>query len=232
MRLHTAMRQSATGLQHFLNLRFGSIVALWLALAACTKPTPPAPRLAPAQPSDNGGTGARRSGSDAPSRMETAPAADPVTTTTRATRVPAKAPDAAAAEAGAAPRGLVSLEQEFVRPNASVAQRSGIIQEIAALDSPQAIDVLTRMFHRERREELRLEIVGAIGAMPNEQLVPSKLTFFSRATDPATPRLIRQIAIVTLGELEDNRAETLLRRFQSDSDPEIRATIAQVLRER
>jgi HEAT repeat protein len=189
-------------------------------------------RLESAQPSDYVGNGARPRGSDALSHTETAPLADPVTTSARATDDLTKAPDAEVAEAEPAPRGLVSLEQEYVRPNASVAQRSAIIQEIATMDTAQAIDVLTRMFHRERREELRLEIVSAIGAMPNEQLVPSKLAFFSRATGPATPRLIRQIAIVALGELEDIRAETLLHRLQSDSDPEIRATVTQALRGR
>jgi HEAT repeat protein len=129
-------------------------------------------------------------------------------------------------------RHAFALEQEYAVRTATIERRGEIIREIAQLETAQGISALRRLFDRERREELRLEIVSAVGAIENEQLLPAKLQFFSRATEPQTPRLLREVSAIALSELDDPRAEALLRGLQSDPDAELRATVRQLLDER
>jgi hypothetical protein len=134
----------------------------------------------------------------------------------------------AVAETSPGPR---ALEQRYALLSSGPETRQEIIKELGEISSSEAVDVLSRLFQREKREELKLEILGAIGGLDDDKFLEPKLSFFARAISPPYPRLVRQVAINTLGEIDDPRVMVLLRTLRSDGDPQIRTFAAEVLRE-
>src|SRR5687767_529372 len=179
MRRQSAMRQSATQLAiHRAAPRWCSVVTVCVLVAGCSKPSAPLPSET---------TQSRDSSRDAlPALKKADPAPLPIrpaagvanTLPERTTASEISAFSKAAADRGenaVAPPAVVELERHYLRPDVTVEMRTEIIREIARAETAQAIGVLTRIFQRERREELRLEIVSAIAAMENEQLAAAKL---------------------------------------------------------
>lgn len=124
-----------------------------------------------------------------------------------------------------------ALEQRYALPSSRPETRTEIIRELGALGTDKAIRVLSRIFARERREELRLEILGAIADMDDDKVLEPKLFFFANALSPKLSRLIRQVAISSLSEMEDSRVIPLLRNLRFDADSEIQLLVAETLRD-
>ena len=233
------MRQSATGTVHRGWLAATFALALTLVSAGCSKRAgaPESPQTVRG-PTPRPNASAKQTGNRVDVSLPNEPqrardglssaAGKPASQSIHAAESSALPP----ANAEPVARNAFALEQEYGSQRATIERRGEIIGELAQLDTAPGMEALRRLFDRERREELRLGIVSAIGAMENEQLLTAKLDFFSRATEPKTPRLIREVSAIALSELDDPGAEALLRRLQSDPDAELRATVRQLLRDR
>jgi HEAT repeat protein len=123
------------------------------------------------------------------------------------------------------------LEQRYALPSSRPETRSEIIRALGALGTHEGIRALSRIFARERREELRLEIIGAIADMDDDKVLEPKLSFFATALSPKLSRLIREVAISSLSEMEDSRVIPLLRNLRFDGDSEIQTLVAETLRD-
>jgi HEAT repeat protein len=129
------------------------------------------------------------------------------------------------------PPGPRALEERYALASSGPEARQEIIQALGEISSPEAVDVLSRLFQREKREELKMAILEAIGGLDDDKVLEPKLSFFARAISPPYPRLGREVAITTLGDIEDPRVIVLLRNLGSDNDPQIRTLAAEMLRD-
>ncbi len=126
------------------------------------------------------------------------------------------------------PRGL---EQRYALASSTPELRQEIIQQLGEIGSAQAVIVLSRLFQREKREELQMAILGTIGGMENDNVLEDKLAFLARAVTPVHSRLLREVAINTLGDIDDPRVIALLRSLRSDDDAQIRTFATELLRD-
>jgi hypothetical protein len=121
---------------------------------------------------------------------------------------------------------LDSLEQRYLR-SADPEEKIETIAQISDLPDAEAVPALGRLFRNEPSVELRCELLGAIiGCEENE---PAKLEALTGALLPAQPPSVRQIAIAGLETMDTPEAKELLQRMRYDSDPDIRAAVAEAL---
>ncbi len=123
------------------------------------------------------------------------------------------------------------LEQKYLLADSNVETRMELIQEFGGIETRESVEALARLFGRERREELRLEMMGAISNMEGVAILELKLSFFAAAAGSTQPRLLRDVAITLLAEMDDSRVPDLLRDLRSDPDADIRSMAAEALRE-
>jgi hypothetical protein len=62
--------------------------------------------------------------------------------------------------------------------------RGEIIRELGTLGTPEAIAALSRIFSREKREELRLEIIRVVGESDDDKVRERKFSFFAATLSP------------------------------------------------
>jgi hypothetical protein len=126
------------------------------------------------------------------------------------------------------PRGL---EQRYALASSTPEAREEIIQQLGEIGNAQAVVVLSRLFQREKRAELQIAILGTIGGMENDNIFEEKLAFLSRAIMPMHSRLLREVAINTLADVDDPRAIPLLQTLRFDGDAQIRTLAGELLRD-
>ena len=137
-------------------------------------------------------------------------------------------PAVAATEMTSDPR---VLEQRYLLRSSVPEVRQEIIRALGEIKSRESVEVLSRLFQRERREELKLDILGTIGDLDDDKMLEPKLAFLFRAVTSTHARLVREVAISTLADIDDRRVIALLQSLQSDGDLEIRSFAAEVLRD-
>jgi len=123
------------------------------------------------------------------------------------------------------------LEQQYLLRSSLPEVRQEIIRALGEIKSRESVEVLSRLFQRERREELKIDILGTIGDLDDDKMLEPKLAFLFRAVTPMHARLVREVAISTLADIDDRRVIALLESLQSDGDLEIRNFAAEILRD-
>jgi type IV secretory pathway VirB10-like protein len=97
------------------------------------------------------------------------------------------------------------------------------IYEISAVDLPDAIDTIARLFLKEKDKELKTEMINSMTDIDGQN--DKKLAIFSSAIGADQPKDVRLEAIDGMGNLDDKRGIQVLQGFANDSDEEIRDSI-------
>ena len=158
---------------------------------------------------------------------------------TESPRRPASSPD----DTTAAPQSIDSasspqakadpnaIERRYLAAPNDPAARIAAIRELANATPIAALTTLNRLFPTERREDVKGEMLAAIGDLDHTKERDQQLALCTKALAADQPMRIRYLAIHAMAELRDLRTRNFLLPLQNDPDPEIRAAIAQALRD-
>lgn len=119
------------------------------------------------------------------------------------------------------PAESLKLQQEYFGTQDSD-RRSEIIFELSDLDTPSAVQAVTRLLQSEPSTELKAQLLMAYGEMdaPAEQ----KLQVLSPFLTASQPLEIRENAVEALDVIDDARALPLWHALLNDPDEDIRDT--------
>jgi HEAT repeat protein len=115
-------------------------------------------------------------------------------------------------------------------PESSV--RLKAVRGLAAIDSPRAVPALIAALETEKEEDLQQAILGALG----KQGTPEAVERLAREARPVgllrrkRPQPVRLAAVAALGEVASEEARAALRSLERDSDREVSALAARLLR--
>ena len=121
------------------------------------------------------------------------------------------------------------VERRFLSAPNDPAARIAAIRELANATPAAALTLLNRLFPIERREDVKAEMLAALGDLDHTKERDNQLALCTKALASAQPVRIRYIAIHTLVDLHDPRARAILIPLQNDPDREIRAAATQAL---
>ena len=98
-------------------------------------------------------------------------------------------------------------------------------------DAPPAaaLTTLNRLYPLERREDVKLEMLAAVGDFDHEANRDNQLALCLKALTPEQPSRVRYVAVQVLSDLNDPRGRALLISLKSDNDRQIRAAAVQAL---
>ena len=121
------------------------------------------------------------------------------------------------------------IERRFLAAPSDPTARIAAIRELAHTTPTIALSLLNRLFPIERREDVKSEMLAALGDLDHSKERDNQLALCTKALAPNQPTRIRYIAIHTMVDLHDPRARAILLPLQNDPDHEIRAAAAQAL---
>jgi HEAT repeat protein len=102
-------------------------------------------------------------------------------------------------------------------------KRVVIIYDISAVDSPDAIDAIARLFLKEKEQEMKTELINSLTDIEGQN--DKKLAILSSAMRADQPKDVRVEAIDGMADLDDKRGIQVLQGFANDSDEEIREAV-------
>ena len=127
------------------------------------------------------------------------------------------------------PLDPTAIERRFLAAQNDPAAHIAAIRELANATPAAALTTLNRLFPIERREDVKAEMLAALGDLDHSKERDNQLALCTKALAPSQPQRIRYIAIHTLVDLHDPRARAILIPLQNDPDPEIRTAAKQAL---
>ena len=102
-------------------------------------------------------------------------------------------------------------------------KRVVIIYDLSAIDSPDTIDAIGRMFLKEKDEELKTELVNSLNDIEGQN--DKKLAILSSAMRADQPKDVRLEAIDGMADLDDKRGIQVLQALVNDPDEDVRETV-------
>jgi len=123
------------------------------------------------------------------------------------------------------------LERRFVAASNNPKERIAIIDELADLAPGVTLTALNRLYPLERREDVKMEMLAAMGDLDHDSNRDDQLALCLKALAPEQPLKVRYVAVQVLSDLNDPRSHALLVSLKSDKDREIRAAAVQALRD-
>lgn len=111
------------------------------------------------------------------------------------------------------------LERNYAA-TADVDDRIDIVYALAGDGSPEALNVLGRLFRNEKDTQLKAEILTCVDSF--DEPVNTKLFILSTAISAGQPEEVREAAIDALESVVDRRAIPIWRTLLNDKDFEIR----------
>lgn len=161
---------------------------------------------------------------------ETARAPEPASPPAVASDVPVA--EAVRAEVSPPPLGDPwTIERHFLASQGDSARRLELVRQLADAEPAAVLTVLNRLFPRERREDVKMEMLTVLGDLDHSVEPERQWTLCNQALAPTQPSKVRYVAVHVLADLEDARRPALLRNLSADPDAQIRAAAAQVLRD-
>jgi hypothetical protein len=121
------------------------------------------------------------------------------------------------------------LERRFVAATNNPKERIAIVQELADVPPVAALTTLNRLYPMERREDVKMEMLSALGDLDHETNRDNQLALCLKALAPDQPSRVRYVAVHVLSDLNDPRGHALLLSLKSDRDRQIRAAAVQAL---
>lgn len=158
-----------------------------------------------------------------------APTPEPVTEQTPP--VEAMREEPVEAEPAPAPTDANSLERRFFAAQRDPAERIAVVRELADVPPATALAFLNRLYAIERREDVKMEMLSALGDLDHEQNRDNQLALCTKALAPGQPPRVRYVAVQMLGDLGDPRGRAILISLTKDGDREVRAAAVQMLRD-
>ena len=122
-----------------------------------------------------------------------------------------------------------ALEGRFVSARNDPETRIAIIAELAATPPAVALALMNRLFPGERRSDVKMEMLSALGDLDHAQNRDPQLALCLKALAIGQPMRVRYVAVNLMASLRDPRARAILLPLLSDSDHEVRAAAAQAL---
>lgn len=102
-------------------------------------------------------------------------------------------------------------------------KRVVIIYDLSAIDSPDTIDAIGRLFLKEKDQELKTELINSLTDIDGQN--DKKLAILSSAMRADQPKDVRLEAIDGMSDLDDKRGIQVLQGFANDPDEEVREAI-------
>ena len=124
-----------------------------------------------------------------------------------------------------------ALERRFFAARNDPAARIAVVQELADVPPVVALTMLNRLYPVERREDVKMEMLAALGDLDHGRDRDNQLALCTKALAVGEPARVRYVAVQVLGGLGDPRGRALLLSLSRDSDREVRAAAVQVLRD-
>ena len=144
---------------------------------------------------------------------------------------PAAGPAPVVEAAPEPPLDSASLERRFVSAPDDPEARIEVIRELAGAPPAAALALLNRLYPIERREDVKMEMLAALGDLDREKDRDNQLALCLKALAPGQPARLRCAAVHTLADVPDPRVRAMLVPLLSDSDRAVRAAAAQNLRD-
>ena len=95
-----------------------------------------------------------------------------------------------------------------------------VIYNLSAVDSPETVDAIGRLFLNEKDKELKIELVNSLLDIDGQN--DKKLAILSTAVHGDQPKDVRLEGIDGMGDTEDKRAIQILQGMLTDPDEDIR----------
>lgn len=124
-----------------------------------------------------------------------------------------------------------TLAQRF-RSAAESEDRSVIVGELWALDTPAAVETIRQLFLSEKEQDVKVDMVTGLTESESPRTRESRLALIASALAPNQPKDVREVAAQVLVEIEDPRVINLLQQYSQDPDPEIREAMRDALETR
>jgi HEAT repeat protein len=124
-----------------------------------------------------------------------------------------------------------SLERRFVAASNQPDERIAIVRELADAPPAAMLTTLNRLYPLERREDVKTEMLAAVGDLDHAANRDSQFALVLKALAPEQPSRVRYVAVQLLTDLEDPRGQALLLSLKSDKDREIRAAAVRALQD-
>ena len=124
-----------------------------------------------------------------------------------------------------------ALERRFFSAQNNPADRIAVVQEHADVPPAVALTLLNRLYPVERREDVKMEMLAALGDLDHARDRDNQLALCTKALAPDQPARVRYAAVHLLGDLGDPRGRAILIPLTRDNDREVRAAAVQVLRD-
>jgi hypothetical protein len=102
-------------------------------------------------------------------------------------------------------------------------KRVVIIYDLSAVDSPDTIDAIGRLFLKEKDQELKTELINSLNDIDGQN--DKKLAILSSAIRADQPKDVRLEAIDGMADTDDKRGIQVLQAFVNDPDEEVRETV-------
>jgi HEAT repeat protein len=128
------------------------------------------------------------------------------------------------------PKAVHTIVRALDDPESSV--RLKAVRGLASIDSPRAVPALLAALDTEKETDLQQAILGALG----KQGTPEAVERLAREARPSgllrrkRPQGVRLAAVAALGEVATEEARSALRGLEKDSDREVSALAARLLR--
>src|SRR4030095_8172277 len=123
------------------------------------------------------------------------------------------------------------LERRFVAATNNPKERIAIVQELADVPAAPGLTTLNRLYPLERREDVKVEMLTALGDLDHETNRDNQLALCLKALAPDQPSRVRYVAVQVLSDLDDPRGRAMLITLKSDADKMVRAAAVEALRD-
>lgn len=124
-----------------------------------------------------------------------------------------------------------TLAQRF-RGAGEPEDRSAIVGDLWALDTPAAVETIRQLFLSEKEQDVKVDMVAGLTESQSPRTRESRLALIASALAPNQPKDVREVAAQVLVEIEDPRVINLLQQYSQDPDPEIREAMRDALETR
>ena len=124
-----------------------------------------------------------------------------------------------------------ALERRFLAAQNDPAERIAVVQELADVPPATALSFMNRLYPIERREDVKMEMLSALGDLDHEKDRDAQLALCMKALAAGQPSRVRYVAVQVVAELGDPRGIAMLTPLTKDNDRDVRAAAVQVLRD-
>jgi hypothetical protein len=119
-----------------------------------------------------------------------------------------------------------------VRAAQSTASRIELIEQLAGLNTPEAVQWLRTLYPEQRLPQIKASLVSVLADIDESHAPEARLNLLAQALR-GEPRNVRSAAVEVLGQSETPAATKLLREVKSsDPDYELREVAAEFLKDR